>query len=146
MTRSLDTRIGTWLLAVVALLPSTGCSMIGLGVGALAGADTPRYDEVIRLDAEQQLPAPGTKLRVTVVGDGELAGRYVGLRDGALVLSNRVAERPAPTERVLPMASVREVRAENGTYWARGAGLGFVLGLCIDAVVVGVVLSNFHPR
>ncbi len=149
MTRSLSVRIGTWILAVVALLQCTGCTAIGFGVGAAVGSESPRYK---KLAAEDQPPAPGTHLWLHVAGqeagsDEWLDGRYVGQRDGNLIMATRRVEPYSYEEWGVPRESVREGRVKEGSHWGEGAGLGAVIGLAVDVIVVGVVACNFKgPR
>jgi hypothetical protein len=151
------------LLRLVALLglvgASTGCSVIGLGIGTAAGASWSRWSAV---DVETSPPLAGETVRAHVVTQSQRDVRverpYVGVRYGLLVLQRPAGEDcerddlrdEAPTsdlanECVIPLRSLRELRVPNGSYWKRGMGIGAAIGGAIDLTVI-VLLGSMSKH
>ena len=129
-----------WLVALVVLVAtSTGCGLIGLGVGTAAGALTPRYEMLEPTEAGLARAAPSAHLRVRTVGGSEsdewAEGDYAGIRGGALSLSNDAEVR------TIPLPTVKEARVQNGNYMARGLWIGATIGGALDTAIVGLIAA-----
>jgi hypothetical protein len=120
---------------VALLATSSGCSAIGLGIGAA----TTRPEQVI-VTPTGPLPEDVRyeKVRVGYRADDRkdewIEGRYQGVRDGTLISSNDTGEH------AIPLTSVREVRVKGGSYWATGLIVGAVIDVAL--VVITVVSVN----
>jgi hypothetical protein len=140
------------LLAGALAAMSTGCTLVGLGMGAAVGAATPR-DVGVDPRAQSKPPSIGDLVEVSVAvrgpGEERLRGDYGGVRDGTLILlhtdatlcawavaaDRAAAELPVDAAAcTLPLGSVRELRVllRRETYWIQGMGLGFFIGAALD--------------
>ena len=128
------------LMALVALPSTTGCSVLGLGIGTAIGAASPRYDEISPYNPA--LPV-GANVRVRTsegrfVADVVYEGAYTGTRDDALIVSSDEGDD------AIKLASIRELHVKNGTYWRRGMNAGLIVGGTIDVIIVIVGLATFR--
>ena len=102
--RRLVSRLVAFIALVSLVAASTGCSLIGLGVGAAVGASTDRWKTV---DVDTWPASSGEVVQAHFVSPGHdrwVEGSYGGVRNGLLVLWT--AE-PA-CERREPNADARE--------------------------------------
>jgi hypothetical protein len=146
-------------LALVALVvASTGCTLIGLGVGAAAGASTERWKTV---DVNASPPSSGEVVHARFVAAGHdrwVEGSYGGVRNGLLVLwssAEAPCERGEPhddgtrvdsRECLIPLQSLRELRIRGGTHWERGLGIGAAVGGAIDLTIfIGLAIAFHGP-
>lgn len=118
-------------LALLALLAtSTGCGLIGMGVGSAV----PRSETIV-VTSETPLPEIGERVRVHVTraggSDEWIAGRYDGVREGAFIVSN------SSGEHAIVIGSIREIEKRRGSYW----GTGLAIGVVIDVIVTGALVA-----
>jgi hypothetical protein len=120
---------------VALLATSTGCcSSIGMGLGTAVGAGVPRYSTI---EANDPRLSTDENVQVRATGGASVEGRYVGVRDGALIVSNDSGEHAIAPE------TIRELRVKNGTYWERGMVTGLVIGGLGDVALAVFWLSSF---
>ena len=126
---------------VALLATNTGCTLIGMGVGAAAGGNVDRYSTVTPNDP---LPPPRSQVRVRVSpGNTEerIKGRFAGVCDGALIVLNDSGEH------AIALEAVRDLRVKNGTYWRTGLGTGAAIGGTVDlALLVLLSLAEFVAK
>jgi hypothetical protein len=126
------------LLLTVALLCwlLSGCTVIGLGIGAAVDhhVDRPRYTTS---ENAQNIP-PGSAVRVTLTSGDTLRGKFIGLRTLSaeqqfMMQSNRQTVG-------IPLENIQRIYASprRTYYW----GLGAVIGLAVDAALVTVIAHN----
>lgn len=133
-------------LALVALLAtSSGCSAIGLGIGAaIPRFDTTDHQMEVRVTDDQPspLPAVGDDTRVWVTWRQDLwaKGLYQGVRDGEVIVSNDKGEHAIPLGAISEMRVVHRARVRRGSYWVTGLAMGAV----IDTIVI-VALYQSSP-
>jgi hypothetical protein len=137
-------RASLLFVALVALLStSTGCGLIGMGVGSAVGGTMPRYSKV-----EPNAPPllAGSEIRVFAASPGGteelLEGEYEGVRYGKLIVSTIDPVYGVQTgERAVPLEAIREVRVRNGTYAGKGLLTGLAIGGAIDLTLIVIAGS-----
>ena len=131
------------LLVLLALAPGlSGCSLIGLGIGATVTTyktvQPPYEGSLAHGDEVRVLIAPPTptpdKPSVTRF-PRSYDGMYVGVRDDAMVLGVR---RP----RAIPLRDVQKIELVTGSHWRAGLGVGLILD-AVAAIVVGHMIARF---
>jgi hypothetical protein len=119
-------RIATAILTLVLGVIVSGCSLIGLGIGAAV----PKYSE--RVDP-RTLPA-GARVLVTEVGLVETNGTFVSASNANA--RNADVTIDADQKRI----TIRgEVRRRDGTYWEDGLTVGVVIDFAL--LVAGGILA-----
>jgi hypothetical protein len=132
--------------ALVALVAtSSGCSAIGLGIGAaIPRFDVTDHEIEMRVTDGQPSPLPAvgddTRVWVTWREDVWAKGLYQGVRDGEVIVSNDKGEYAIALGAISEMRVVRRVRVRRGSYWLTGLAMGAV----IDALVL-VALYQSSP-
>lgn len=126
------------MLVVVAMPALSGCTLVGLGIGA----STPSYEQVPPPYASIE-PGRDVRLTTTPVRSEEpwppphVYGRFRSADEGAVVLEDRT----------IPRRDVERVDVRTGTYWKTG----LLVGACFDvtlAISIAVIASNasFAPH
>jgi hypothetical protein len=127
------TRLAPLFLIASLIGTQSGCTLIGLGIGAVSGGneEVPRYRVV-------ELPK-GTNIEVEYVPSSirtepTVSGRFVEADARVLSLDATQIDAPLPPQRrvVIPRASIQRVTELHDSYWKRGLAIGFA----IDAAIV----------
>lgn len=133
--RRLGPYIGAMALGLAALLSSTGCAILGAGIGSTIPKYEPLSEEPIVKEASL-----GQRVRVVRASDGhEFAGRYAGVYDEKLWIATPEGASAVDAH------DVKSARVASGDHWLEG----FVVGLGVDLAVLTIVGSNlryFFPR
>lgn len=116
------------LFVITVTLFSSGCTLIGAGIGAAV----PNYEPVLPESAHE-----GARVVVTTADNKELEGTFVtGDREVATLIDGH---RRFTT-------SVARMRERRGSYWALGAGIGASLDVVVAILgVVAAVSLAQHP-
>lgn len=131
-----------WLALVTSLsLATSGCTLVGAGVGAAVDAAIPGpYDT--RPPEQHVRFAPKERIMVWRANGTRVAGRYVGAfgptaRDPETYLIVDAGERPA----IIPVSDVKALGVERS---GKGWVYGVLIGLAIDVtlVVAAVIAVN----
>lgn len=118
-------------LAVVALLCSTsGCALVGAGVGSMI----PKYEPLPREPVAEQASS-GQEIRVVRASDDQvLRGRYDGVYDEKLwILTDQGAS-------AVETRDVKSAQIAADNHWLEG----FLAGLVVDVAVVAIVGANIQ--
>lgn len=125
------TRILLATTLVALLATNTGCTLIGMGVGAAAGGSVDRYSTVTPIDP---LPPARSEVRVRVASPGNtearIKGIFAGVCDGALIVLNDSGEH------AIALEAFRDLRVKNGTDWRTGLGIGAAIGGTVDLALL----------
>jgi hypothetical protein len=119
-------------ILLCASLVTSGCTIAGSAIGA----GTPRYETT---DWRQTAVPLGTQVRVRVrnigtdaVVVGEISGRYGGIREGLLSVTDEDGR-----EHELAVRDVVDLEVRSGTQWKKG----LLLGAAADAIIVTVAVA-----
>jgi hypothetical protein len=116
------------VLALLALLPCTGCAVIGAGIGSTI----PKYEPLSREPVTNRASV-GQELRIVRASDGrEISGRYEGAYDDKLWV--RTPEKSSSVD----VGDVKSAKVVADNHWLEG----FLIGLGVDVAVLAVVGAN----
>ena len=127
-------RVG-FVVVLCASLAASGCTIAGAAIGAA----TPSYE---RSDWPRSSVEIGTRVRVRIRNVGadsvriaELDGRYGGVRDGVLAVTDEDGR-----EHEVMVRDVIDVEIRSGTEWKKG----LLLGAAADTIVLvaAVAIAN----
>lgn len=124
--------------SIVAGLLSSGCTLVGLGLGAA----TPAYEMPVTLSELEARSATGasTEVRVSVRGGGALSasqGIYAGQ------VGDLVSVTSARGTTFLRIDDVERIEERTGSRWATGLAIGGAIDLALILATV-VVISSAH--
>ncbi len=107
----------------------SGCSLIGLGIGA----STPKYEQ--------------TSLEDAVVGDHVFVEKYDEDIEGTLASvdsmggSLELSRRNEPHRALIPKEQIEKLSRRKGSYWAMGLGLSMAIDFTV-IVVTGIFVKE----
>jgi hypothetical protein len=118
-------------LAITALalaLSTTGCSLVGAGIGAAI----PKYANVTDLQ-----PCVGQTTRLEGASGEVLAsGKLEGYENGNVLVQDG-------DQRIqIPLEKVAKAKRQIGTYWELGGAIGLALDVTAAIVGAGILLST----
>jgi hypothetical protein len=135
------TSVPVFLLAILHCLGVSGCSLVLFGVGTLADAATPEYDE-LKGDEIEEMPK-NSEVSVLTVDGSSSKGKYKGLyetqeTDKVKVSPTYLRIRTSFDYKDIDVRRIIYVRKKN-THHAKWALLA--AGIALDAVLVYLAIS-----
>ncbi len=120
---------GALLLMLLATWLLSGCTFIGLGVGAA----TPRYvpTETVSVGDDVRVDTGSTEVSGDVIGTSPSS---VGIASGGRVID-------------VPRKTIKTIERRSGTNWLMGLGIGFAIDATLATAVgiaVAVAFSQWH--
>ena len=129
-----------FLCAALLTLLFSGCTVIGVGIGAAVDHHHARFRHVTQQDAHT-IPACSA-VRITLTTDSTLNGEFSGWH--TLADEKRFMVQSGERTIAVPLAHIREIFAmpKRSHYWI----LGGAIGLAVDAVLVTIIVQNMKEE
>ncbi len=134
-------RAGALLVISAVACATSGCTLVGLTLGATAPAyDKPTTLEALREHQRKDNVATGPEVRVALSDGTDIDGAYVGETLGVVGLA---------TNRGLTTVAVGEVKRvdeKTGSHWARGVLIGGAIDIALVIATVALMssIANIH--